>query len=576
VVSNDTSNAGVDWSLTCANTGNCGTLFPLHTNSGDAAMYTPPGIIAGNSQTVNIVAFATADHTKNVATPLSVNAFGSSLQGTYVLQTVGTDVAGPYQFAGVVVLDGNGIVTSGEQTINTVDPNTSVLTSFSDVITGGNYFVGPDGRGTLTINTANQSIGQLGIEIFSLVFLNNKQALIAKLDDPNLQPPSFETSQGTMDLQTSVTTPTGGYAFVVSGTDIASLAPTAMGGVMNIDSPNTISGAGSISDQDLGGGLYPNAGLSGTVSTPDAFGAVTFNLTTDYAPSIQLKGYIVDATHIKLIESDNNSGTGFGSTAGIAIGQGTAAGTFTTNASFSGMHVYGLLGQDFSFLPTSLASVGIFDADGNGHLIRGVNDEFFGGLFLQVRDQFHATYTVDPNGTGRVDSFLTYPLSGFGPEYIFYLTGNGNPPLILDVDANALGGGGVATGIAYPAIVPSPFNGTYGLSFTQSSFGSEGDSTGQITVDGTANTLTGVLDGSSFFTPVPNTPLSGTFNPVTSSGRSKGGLSNQLFPVDPISVEFYFIDSGHGFFIENDSYAVTGTLTFGYFAARTPVCQGCP
>ena len=196
---------------------------------------------------------------------MSVNAFGSILKGTYVIQTVGADALGAYQFAGVVVLDGNGLVTSGEQTINTIDPNASALKSFSDPITGGSYFIGPDGRGTLTLNAANQNIGQLGVELFSLVVLNNSQALIAKFDDPNLQPPSFETSQGTMDLQTSVVAPSGGYAFVMNGTDVASLAPTAFGGVMNIDSPNTISGAGSVSDQDLGGGLFPSTSLSGTV-----------------------------------------------------------------------------------------------------------------------------------------------------------------------------------------------------------------------------------------------------------------------------------------------------------------------
>jgi hypothetical protein len=312
------------------------------------------------------------------------------------------------------------------------------------------------------------------------------------------------------------------------------------------------------------------------VSAPDSFGAVTFSLTTSFASPIQFTGYIVDSTHIKLIECDNRSGSGFGSTAGIAIGQGSATGTFTSDTSFSGVFVFGILGQDLSFFPTSLGSVGIFDADSAGHLIRGVNDEFMGGLFVQIRDQFHGPYAVDPSGTGRVDSFLNYSTSGPGPEFIFYLTGNGNPPLILDVDANTLGGSGVAAGIAYPAVVPSAFNGTYGLSFTQSSFGSENDGTAAITVDGTNLTLTGAVDTNAFFTPVPNTQLTGTFNAVTSSGRSKGGLSNQLFPISPISVVFYFIDAGHGFFIENDSLQITGTLTLGYYAARTPVCQGCP
>ena len=69
VVSNDSSNAGVDWSLLCTKNTNCGTLSPLHTASGQAATYTPPTTIAGNSQTVTIEAFATADHSKNIVAP---------------------------------------------------------------------------------------------------------------------------------------------------------------------------------------------------------------------------------------------------------------------------------------------------------------------------------------------------------------------------------------------------------------------------------------------------------------------------------------------------------------------------
>src|SRR5216683_749572 len=123
VVSNDSSNAGVDWSLLCGKNATCGTLSPLHTDSGKSATYTPPPIIPGNSQTVTIEAFATADHNKNLVTPVTVTGFGSNLKGSYVLQAQGVDInGGPnYQFAGVITLDGNGGITSGEQTINFLD-----------------------------------------------------------------------------------------------------------------------------------------------------------------------------------------------------------------------------------------------------------------------------------------------------------------------------------------------------------------------------------------------------------------------------------------------------------------------
>jgi hypothetical protein len=571
VVNHDPSNAGVDWSLICTNSANCGTLSPLHTPSGGAATYTPPPTISGNNQTVTIEAFATADHTSNIVTPITVTGFASSLKGTYVFATKGIDLNGPYQLAGVIVLDGNGGITSGEQT------HSDLLLSVSDAVTGGSYTIGPDGRGTLTINTANVNIGQQGIENLSLVFLSSSQALIATLDNPNLQT-STETSAGTLDLQTGTTAPTGGYAFAVSGTDI-NLQPMAMGGVLNIDSPNTISGAGSVADQDDAGAVFPSATLSGSTSAPDSFGMLAFNLTTAFAATpIQFTGYIVDATHIKLIESDNNgSGAGFGSTAGVAIGQSAATGTFLTNKSFAGKYVFGILGQDLSGLPSSLASVGKFTADKSGNLNSGFNDEFLAGFGAEISDAFTGTYTLDPGGTGRVDSNINFRNNGPGPEFIFYLTGNGNPPLVLDADVNI---GSLGVGWAYPqAAAPFTLSGKYGLSFTQSSNGSENDATGQITAAGTSSTLSGIVDTNLGFSPLPNTALTGSFAAISSSGRFTGALTNTFFPTpgntaNTIAVEYYLIDSLHGFFIETDSLS-SGELSFGYFAARTPVCNGC-
>jgi len=571
VVSNDASKAGVDWSLLCQSNSNCGALAPLHTASGAAATYTPPATISGNSQMFTIEAFATADHSKNVVAAITVTGFASSLKGTYVFETKGIDANGPFQLAGVIVLDGNGGITSGEQT------HSDVLLSVADPVTGGSYYIGPDGRGTLTINTADQAIGQQGVENLSLVFLSNSQALIATLDNPNLQP-SFETSSGTLDLQTSTVAPTGGYAFAVNGTDIGA-QPMAIGGILKIDSPNAISGAGSVADQDDAGTVFPSATLAGTLTNPDPFGGLKFNLTTAFAPTpIQFTGYIVDAQHIKLIESDNNgSGTGFGSTAGIAIGQGAATGTFTSNSAFSGNYVFDILGEDLSQLPTSLASVGEFTADASGNLNNGYNDELLDGLGVEISDSFTGTYTLDPTGTGRIDSSINFSSNGPGPELIFYLTGNGNPPLVLDADVNF---GSLGVGLANPqAAPPFSFNGKYGMDFTQSSGSLENHGTGQITADGTSDTLLGFIDTDLSFSAQPNTQITGTFAVIASDGRFTGGLDNTFFPTpgsapSTIGVAFYMVDASHVFFIETDSLT-SGELSFGYFAARTPVCPTC-
>ena len=77
-----------------------------------------------------------------------------------------------------------------------------------------------------------------------------------------------------MNKQSSTIAPTGGYAFEVSGTAVVKGLPVAFGGILNVDSPNTISGSGSVTDEILGKKVNATAlGLSGTLTAPDQFGA---------------------------------------------------------------------------------------------------------------------------------------------------------------------------------------------------------------------------------------------------------------------------------------------------------------
>lgn len=624
VVSNDSSNAGVDWTLTCQNPGNCGSLSAPHTASGTATTYTAPSTLSANSLTVEIVALATADQNQNVVAPITVTTFSGSLKGTYVLQAEGVDVnGGPnYQFAGVIVLDGNGGISSGEQTINFLDQKSGALVSKSDSIVAApnSYFVGSDGRGTLTITTADNDIGygsaSPGVETFTFVLLSSSQALISQMDLTNAAGACIActgtSATGTMDLQTSTAAPSGGYAFVVSGTDVVKTLPIAFGGVFNVDSPDTISGNGSVTDEILAKKVTAtDLGLSGTLTTPDQFGAFTLNLTAPFGVAnkpipLQFTGYIVDTTHIKLIETDNTSGStaAFGSTAGIAIGQGTARGTFTGNASLSGTYVFGVSGVDLSnsnILPSTLTSAGVFTADGNGNLNNGFTDTFL--LFntdqgtvnnpqngAQISAAFDGTYSVDSSGTGRASlSFSNFnpdPKHDYQPVFFFYLTGNGNPPLVLeggDLHYPSLG-----AGIAYPQTAPLTFSGDYGSSFVQVNSSGENDGTAQMNATPTPPSLSGVADFNLAFSSNTDQPFSGGFSSPASNGLFPGTLVgtnnsivNSVVFTPQIGVDYYIIDPGHGFFVETDLVNATppeqqGQVSFGYYATRTPLCDGCP
>lgn len=627
VVDNDPTNAGVDWYLTCQAAGNCGSLNPPHTASGQPVTYSAPATLSGNNQTVRIAAFATADHSKNTQSSITVTAFGAVLKGRYVIQTNGVDPSGnPYQRAAVVMLDGNGGITSGERTVNFVfvNPNTgtSTFSSVRDPIVGGSYFVGVDGRGSLAIITNDVNIGQQtnstppqGSETFALVVLSPSRGLLSERDNPNLQGSSGESSTGALDLQTATSTPAQGYAFVTNGTDTNAI-PLALGGVFNIDYPQAISGAGSAFDvvslaTSAPGTVSSSTSLSGTVSTPDSFGVFQVSLVTSLG-NFQFTGYPVDGIHVKLIESDGIMGL----TAGQALSQGSATGTYKTMNTFTGNYAFGLFGRDTSFTSASLAAAGMFSTTGAGALTAGYIDESQlanqSGIPVQISDGFQAVYAVgpgnnptiltDPNGTGRFyiplstttgspNFTFSTPTNGTGPAWVFYLSGTGGPALMLDADvepslASGLGGG-VGAGIAYPIATGASFSGSYGTIFTQNIYAPEDDAVGQVNVKG--NALSGIVDinnpGGAIA--IDDTSLSGSFQISAISDRLTGTLSDIFFTTimgttnANLSMAFYPIDSTQGFFVENDladssGNFVSGDLTFGYYTSRTPVCQGCP
>jgi hypothetical protein len=618
VVTNDAQNLGVDWSLTCPNPQNipslCGSLSALHTASGTATTFTAPSAFFANSMDVEIVAYAAANHNTNTVAPILITSFTSGLQaGNYVLQAQGVDSSlSPYQIAAAITLDGQGNVTGGEQTANY-----AATGSLSDKINpaGSNYFIGSDGRGSITLQTGDNKIGGNGVETFASVFLNNSnggnpQALISQMDLGSAATGASAT--GTLSLQASApTAPLGGYAFVVNGTDVANVnnPPVAFGGVLNIDSANTISGNGSVTDEILGKKVNATAvGVSGTLTAPDQFGVLTLNLTAPFGTagkpvSLQFTGYIVDGSHIQLIETDAAAGAAspFGLTAGPAIGQGTATGTFTGNASFTGTYVFGIPGVDLSnsnLAPSTLTSAGLFTADGAGNLTNGFTDTFLdlngtSETGAQISAPFTGTYSVDSSGTGRASltsiTFTPEPKFGYNPMLFFYLTGTGseNTPLVLE------GGDthypSVGTGIAYPQSAAAPaFSGDYGLRFTQELEGSENDGTGQWNANSTTPppSLSGAADvnisGANQDQPFTGTfaaPTAATPFPGTLLGTTNNTVSSAVFSPQ-ITVDYYFIDASHGFFIETDLLTPgaqqNGQVSLGYYAERTPVCSGCP
>jgi hypothetical protein len=189
----------------------------------------------------------------------------------------------------------------------------------------------------------------------------------------------------------------------------------------------------------------------------------------------------------------------------------------------------------------------------------------------QISSQFDGTYTTDTQGIGRAKLSLAHftppPHPGYKPGFIFYLTGNGQPPLILDAGGEDPNYPSLGVGIAYPqGSVPISFSGQVGLNFTQQNY-TENDGIGQMTA--ASSMLTGMVTDSANG-PGNSITLADSFGSPDANGRVTGTFMGT-------QVVYYLVDSSHGFFVQTDIIDPgSGQLGFGYYTVRTPVCDGCP
>lgn len=80
VVSNDSANGGVKWSVSCGS-GQCGSFSAPSTTSGAATKFTALGSVP-NPATVTVTATSVTDSTKSASATISISAPSGSISGT--------------------------------------------------------------------------------------------------------------------------------------------------------------------------------------------------------------------------------------------------------------------------------------------------------------------------------------------------------------------------------------------------------------------------------------------------------------------------------------------------------------
>lgn len=491
----------------------------------------------------------------NPVAPPSGGFSKSSLNGTYVFSVSGTDTNGaPYAMVGSFTANGSGGITGG-----TLDLNDEAFASNSPVIapaanspisSSSSYSVGVDGRGQAKLNTSTPFTSPI---VLDFVLQDSSHGLVTEFDNT-------ASGSGTLDLQSSGTTPNGTYAFIFSGAYGSTLLSTV--GNFTIGSGGAVSGLEDLNSEGI---PYADETLTGTVvagpsSTPGtqliaapSGGSTNFAITYDVYP--------IDASHLKFIEMDAN-----GTLSGDAYAQ-------TSTTVPTGTLAFTLMGATTSQV---IATGGFIVTDASGNITNAstadVNNT---GSVSASFVTFSGTYAGAPASSGR----STLSLSSFvtGATYAAYPSSGGL--LLLEIDAS---GNMAGAAFAQSSTANLAASQGYALNLSGTNLGTatgsseEVDDIAEFATASSGLTLTGVTDENFDPSGVPNygLALTGTYAAPDANGRGQlaanagnsnngtlnGGFGITYYTVDGTTFPFIETDSGQvtsGVFLKQNSSAVT-------------------
>lgn len=471
--------------------------------------------------------------------PPSGSFSNSNLNGTYVFSVSGFDSSGdPYAAVGTFTANGSGGITGGALDVNDFAAGTAANQS----VTGGNYKVNVDGRGTVTL--ANAAVSGMTL---AFVLQDSSHGLLTEFD-------SFATGSGTLDLQSAGVSATGTYAFNFGGFDYVSTTSFATVGNFTVGSGGAISG---LQDLNAGAFAYPNLSLSGAIALGPSSTPSTVLVPNGFSTSLTFDVIAIDASHLKFIEMDsfgNLVGDAYSQTS-TTIPQGTFA--FTLGGSYPGN----------SNNSVSVAG-GFMVTDGAGNIQSSSTvDANNTGSVTSSPIGFSGTYAAA--GAGR----YTMSLSGFTDGTGFALYPYSGGWFLLEIDNS-----GAMSGAAFPQS-QNVFNSAqgYGLNFTGENLTNsvEVDDIAEFTA-ASGGSLTGLVDEN--FQPggAPNLglALTGSYSAPDSNGRgavaATAGNSTNSTLNGGFGLSFYSVDGTTFPFIEIDA---NGQVALGTMFQQNPTAS---
>jgi hypothetical protein len=499
----------------------------------------------------------------------------SNLTGSYVFSFSGMDYsdtgngANPAFFAvaGVLNANGSGGFTTGS-TIDINDPELGAFLSTTSVQPGlaatGSYKVSSDGRGTGTITvTINGSQVPLGIDF---VLSSSSGGLITRFDGQG-------TGSGTINLQTSGIAQAslqGSYAYGLVGADSFG-APLGTVGAFTLDVNGNATGSEDFNDNGFSSSLTDVQLAPSTVIVGSPSGTAQLNATAGTFSSLGFDVWVIDSTHLKLIETD--------STGNVLVGDAFVS----TQPSFpSGPLVFTMAGNDINATPMALG--GLLTSVGGNTISGGLEDIDDGGSVGQaplVTGGFstsgaRTTLTLDGLfnggwGVGTVTTagnytFAAYPYDG-GIE-------------LLEID----GFGGITAGAAY-AQTPSSLAASqgYALNLSGANGNGEVDMIAQFSTNTSGGISTGLYDANNAGVLVSDEKLDTSSSAAYSNDSNGDGRGTASFPnlqtnnnsvVTALDLTFYTVNSSTIVFIETDGDQLgVGTLQLQSATGASPAAR---
>ena len=539
---NSVADANAIWTVS-STTGACDTC--IGTIGHTTGLYTAPAAPPPGGTVTVTAQDSTVTPTQTATATVTIAFSDQSLHGPFAFSYSGDDQSGFMAVAGSFVADGNGNIQSGVEDVDSFSGSGPVHHQIS-----GTYKVGTDGRTSVLLNA-----GLPGASTWQIALASNQHAVMIRFDRST-------TGSGTIDQQnlddiSTLATITGPYVFSGLGADL-SFSPMGIAGKFTASGNSSLQTGSGVVDLNDNGVVKPND-KSLTVSysldntAPDT-GRGTITLTSTMTGQREYAFYIVDATHLYLVEIDNND---------FLVGQmysGAPGNSFLPASLAAANYVFTAGGNSTG---GAYASGGVFTSGANGNISGGVFDSNNAGTGTPDVTLGTCPYTVDPS-TGRILLGLC-PAGSNTLQFATYQTAQATSTTVepsavmLELDSTA-----VATGSAFlQQIVTEPTTGDFALNLAgQGIFHNEPgsyqqDVEGQLTL-GTTAVSAGNLDVNDFNAGIQTDPISTTGSLVSAPDPNGRGTAVLVATNPDVSYNlvYYVIDDNTALLFDSDTNRV--------------------